>query len=122
MNEFARVYSDTFVKSLKPLYDQVSVAQNKEESEYIHEIDVVRALNILNYIDYQRIGDLFLGCAAINLVNAYMRQPDKKMNYMYKIRLIELLRGINKISDNNVVVSYDSSNHMQLLIINFSSF
>lgn len=122
MNEFARVYSDAFIKSIQPLHNQVNIFQDKEENEYIHEIDIVRALNILNYIDYQRIGDLFLGCAAINLVNAYMRQPDKKLNYMYKIRLIELLRGINKISDNNVVVSYDASNHMQLLIINFSSF
>ena len=52
MNEFARVYSDAFIKSLKPLYEQVSVAQNKEECEYIHEIYIVRALNILNYIDY----------------------------------------------------------------------
>lgn len=95
---------------------------NMQESavcnEIIEEEDVVKAMVLLNVISYKKIADVFLGCAAINLVNAYVKQDNSKLNYGFKRHLIELLKGVEDINQPKTIqVDYDNRNKQQILMI-----
>jgi hypothetical protein len=121
VNTFLNAYNQAFIEDIKCLQKSI-ISQQEKLREFVSEVDVVRALNVLNYIKYRNVADIFLGCASINLINAYTRQPESKLNYIYKMKLIDLLRSIKQISDENITLSYDNRFNMQLLIINFNIF
>ena len=86
--------------------------------EIIEEEDIVKAMILLNLIKYRKIADVFLGCAAINLVNAYVKQKNAKLGYNFKRHLLELLKGIEDINQPKTIqVDFDNSTHQQILMI-----
>lgn len=72
--------------------------QSSSEKELVSDEDVVRALNILRYIDYKKVPDAFLGCASLNLLNTYVKQKDSQLGYRFRVYLSELLKGIEDIN------------------------
>lgn len=96
--------------------------QHIEAYENIRDIDVVIALNILNYIEYLNIADIFLGCASVNLINTYVKQNNAKLNYEFRLHLINILKGIDKVGDDSIKVVYDDSKQLKILMIQIENF
>ena len=46
----------------------------QDPKEHVLESDVASAMILLNLISYKNVADIFLGCAAMNLINAYVNQ------------------------------------------------
>ena len=91
--------------------------------EEIKEEDVVKAMILLNLISYKKIADVFLGCAAINLINTYVKQENTKLGYYFKRHIIELLKGIEDINQPKTIqIDYDNSNNQQILLISIWHF
>lgn len=89
----------------------------------ICEEDVLTALVVLNFIDYKKVPDIFLACAAMNLLNAYAKTSSSKIGYQYKRHLIEVIKGIEDVNQpKSILIGYDNTDNMQLLIVQFWSF
>lgn len=91
--------------------------------EYIGEDDVVKAMIVLNLISYKNEADVFLGCASINLVNAYMKQKKPKLGYNFRRHLNNLLKGIDDIKQPQTIqIIYDNSSNLQILMVVICNF
>lgn len=91
--------------------------------EIIEEEEIVSALIVLNLLAYHQIADVFLGCAAINLINRYVKQQNCKLNYQFKRHIINLLKGIEDIREpGTIVVGYDNSEGNAVLLISIWDF
>ena len=115
----ATIQKKGFKSDLLEFRDKIS---NMQESaipkEIIAEEDIVKAMILLNLISYQKIADVFLGCAAINLVNSYVKQDNPKLGYNFKRHLIELLKGVEDINQPKTIqIDYDNRNNQQILMI-----
>ncbi|MBU5336155.1 hypothetical protein [Intestinibacter bartlettii] len=98
----------------------MSLQENKEK---IDEEDVVSALVILNYIQYNSVADAFLGCAAINLINTYVKQKDSKLNYKFRRHISNVLKGIEDINKNEIIkVYFEGEKKLGMLMIVFWDF
>lgn len=108
-----------FKSDLIDFKDKIITMQNSAvPEERITEENIVKAMILLNLISYKNIADIFLGCAAINLVNAYMKQGESKLGYNFKRHLIDLLKGIEDISQPNTIqVVFDNRSKLQILMI-----
>jgi hypothetical protein len=63
---------------------------------------------LLNLICYKNVADVFLGCAAMNLINAYVNQESAHLNYQFKRHLINLIKGVEDVRQPNLIrVDYD---------------
>lgn len=85
----------TFRESVQLLYEKTKKLQTNVE--VIGEDDVVKAFVILNYIDYQNIADVFLGCASLNLLNTYIKQPNTQINYTFRKHMHNFIKGIEDV-------------------------
>ena len=112
-----------FKDELKCFEEKVLEAQNNDEKELISEEDVLKSLIILNYISYEKVPDAFLGCAAINLLNTYVKQDGAKIGYRFRRHLYPLLKGIEDINQRKTIdVFYDESKPGGILIVSFWGF
>lgn len=112
-----------FKDELKNFEKTVLELQNTAEREVIPEEDVVKSLVILNYISYEKVPDAFLGCAALNLLNTYVKQKDSKLGYRFRRHLYNLLKGIDDINQIKTInVFYDISKSNGMLMIVFWGF
>lgn len=118
---FEVAFSKAFAADVTTLSKKLK-SQIDNNKEYIEEKDVIKAMNILNYAVYRNIADIFLGCAAINLVNAYVKQDDAKLNYEFRRHLIRILKAIEKVEDKNILVIYDDSKGLRILMIQIAGF
>ena len=101
----------------------LSLEKSDESDLVIKEEDVLTALVILNFIEYKKVPDIFLACASMNLLNAYARTGSSKIGYQYKRHLTEVIKGIEDIHQpKSILIGYDNTNNMQLLIVQFWSF
>lgn len=90
--------------------------------ETMTENDVVRAHTVLNFIQYKTVADVFLGCAAVNLLNAYVKQKDAKIGYAFKLHLGPILNAIDQLGSFLVKVGYDDAKNMKALQIDICGF
>lgn len=98
-------------------------SKNEQQEEVISDEYALKALIILNFIDYKKVPDIFLACASMNLLNTYVKKNNSKLSYQYKRHLSNIIKGIEDVKQpKSIMIGYDSSNHMQLLIIQFWSF
>lgn len=94
-----------FLKYTKELNELVISLQ--EEKEIITDEDLIKAIFYLNNIYINEIGDCLIFLAALNLCNAYVKQNDRKLSYVFK-------KGIEYIID---VLNY---NYIEGIYINRS--
>lgn len=85
----------TFRESVLSLYEITKTLQG--EAEVVTEVDVVSAFVVLNYIDYENVADVFLGCSSLNLLNRYIKQPDSKINYTFRKHMHNFIKGIEDV-------------------------
>ena len=89
----------------------------------IVEEDIAKALIVLNFMECKKVPDVFLACASMNLLNAYAKKHDSKIGYQYKRHITEIVKGIEDVQQpKSILIGYDKSNNMQLLIVQFWSF
>lgn len=101
----------------------LSFEQTNEPALPISDEDVLTALVILNFIDYKKVPDIFLACASMNLLNAYAKNTSSKIGYQYKRHLTDVIKGIEDVNQpKSILMGYDNTNNMQLLIVQFWSF
>lgn len=121
MNTFEVAFSKAFSAEVALFHKKVkSMISNEKETIEIE--DVIQAMNILNYTVYQNIADIFLGCASINLVNAYVKQDDAELNYEFRRHLIRILKAIEQTKDDNIIVIYDNTKGLRILMIQIAGF
>jgi len=106
-----------FKDELKVFQTKVVSLQERIEKEIIEEEDVIRAMVILNYAKYNKVPDIFLGCASLNLLNTYVKQGDSKLNYEFRRHTLNLLKGIEDLhQDKAIYVSYDDDKKIIMFI------
>lgn len=89
-------------EQLRKRYDE------QDPKEHVLESDVASAMILLNLISYKNVADIFLGCAAMNLINAYVNQESSHLNYQFKRHLINLIKGVEDVRQPDLIlVDYD---------------
>lgn len=109
---------ESYISELR--YD--TIARQNEEKEYIHEYEVVRALNVANFCAYKNVADIFLGCAAINLVNTFVKQDCANLNYQFRRHLRRILLAIWELKDKRIQVCIEQKGTFNILIIEICGF
>ena len=111
-----------FKDELIDFNEKCSSANYRDDAE-INEEDIIKALVILNFMEYKKVPDLFLACAAMNLLNTYSKRKDSKLGYNYKRHMQEIIKGIETVGQpKTILIGYDNTNNMQLLIVQFWNF
>lgn len=109
---------EAYISELR--YD--TIARQNEEKEYINEYEVVRALNVANFCAYKNVADIFLGCAAINLVNTFVKQDGANLNYEFRRHLRRILLSIWELKDKRIQVCIEQKGTNNILIIEICGF
>lgn len=112
-----------FKEELREFHEKIKYINSDDTfMEEIGHADALSALIVLNFIKYEKIADLFLGVASINLLNRYVKQKNALIGYQFRIHLINTLKGIEDINQKKtVLIGYESSQN-NLLIIQFWNF
>lgn len=92
------LYSVGFKDELLSFSNIVKEKQDTALTEIIADEIAFTALLVLKYISYKKVPDAFLGCAALNLLNTYVKQPNSKIGYTFRVHIVELLQGIKDIA------------------------
>lgn len=112
-----------FKDELKAFSEIVLEYQKAGNKEVVTDEDAVRSLIVLNYIKYEKVPDAFLGCAAINLLNTYVKQDNAQIGYRFRRHLYSLLKGIEDINQNKTInVFFDDNSPDGTLMIIFWGF
>jgi hypothetical protein len=94
-----------------------------DEPETITETDVLRAMVILNFIDYKKIADVFLGRASVTLLSTYASKNRDNLGFYFRAHINDILKGIEDINlPTDIRVSYDRKDHGGFLILDFRGF
>jgi len=112
----------SFSSELDDFLITVKELNNLSEPEYIEHKDALSALIILNYARYNSVADVFLGTAALNMLNRYVKQPNTHITYQFRIHLTNILKGIEDLNnEGSIIIGYDASQN-RMLSINFERF
>ncbi len=98
-------------------------SQSNEEREYITDDEAIAAINVLNFAKYKKVPDLFLGCAAYNLLNVFVKQKNNGLSCHFHRLIHEIIKGIEDVNQPKTIkLTYDTSDNLSLLIIAFWDF
>lgn len=61
-----------FKEELANFSDKIKELQTLKDAEYISDVDTLAALIVLNFIKCEKVSDIFLSVAALNMLNIYM--------------------------------------------------
>lgn len=112
-----------FKDEVNELKNIVLNLQKNEEKETVSDKDAAKCLVLLNYVQYEKVPDAFLGCAALNLLNTYVKQNKAKLGYRFRRHLYNLLKGIEDINQSKTIdVFYDEGKPNGILMIVFWGF
>ena len=112
-----------FKDEVKTLSQTVLSFQDREEREYITDDEAIAAINILNFAKYNKVPDVFLGCAAYNLLNVYVKQKTSGLSCKFHRFIHEILKGVEDVNQPKTIrLSYDASDNLKLLIVSFWDF
>lgn len=110
------MYFEDFIDSV-----QKKIKRNQSTVQVVREKDVVKALLILNFIQYQNVEDVFLGCASLNILDAYVRQPTSLINHSYRKHIYNIIKGVEDVKLNNNLVDlkvyYNNESHMIFIVL-----
>ena len=112
-----------FKDELKELALTVNHLQDREDREYISDYEAIAAINVLNFAKYNKVPDVFLGCAALNLLSVYAKQKDNSLSFNFLRLIFEVLKGIEDVNQPKTIkLTFDNSDKLSLLIISFWDF
>lgn len=111
-----------FKDELSSFGDKIKEYQTLEEFEYISDADALAALIVLNFIKYERVPDIFLAVASLNMLNRYVKQPRSRIGYQFRIHIINVLKGIEDIKQKKSILVGYAPKRNNLLIVQFWDF
>ena len=112
-----------FKDELKELALTVNHLQDREDREYITDYEAIAAINVLNFAKYNKVPDVFLGCAALNLLSVYAKQKDNSLSFNFRRLIFEVLKGIEDVNQPKTIkLTFNNSDKLSLLIISFWDF
>lgn len=111
-----------FKEELSEFGTTVIALQYEDYKERVDEEQAIAAMNILNFIIYKKVPDIFLGCAAYNLLSVYAKQKDSKISFQFRRHILNLIKGIEDVNQPKAVRVAYHANEDCLLIINFWNF
>ena len=77
------------------------------EKEYINYLQAEEALNIVKKLRIKSQYDVLLFCAVMNLLNTYVKQPDRKFGYSFKSYINHLFVALTRNDINGVKIGFD---------------
>jgi len=111
-----------FKEELANFSDKIKELQTLEVAEYISDVDALAALIVLNFIKYEKVPDIFLSVAALNMLNRYVKQPKSQIGYQFRIHIVNVLKGIEDINQKKSILVGYAPKRNNLLIIQFWDF
>lgn len=87
------------------------------EVEVVSINDCIKAYEILYHFMIKNEYDIYLFCAAINLLNTFVKQNKKRISYSFKSRVFFLVKILIENDFENVFVDYKRSKAESLLLI-----
>lgn len=110
-------------EEIEELSKNVKQLQSLDSPEQVTDEEAVAAINVLNFVRYKDIPDVFLGCSAYNLLNAYVKQKNNGLTCHFHRLISEILKGIEDIDKPKVIkVKFRKEENLNLLIISFWDF
>lgn len=88
-----------------------------QPKQYVNHNAAFIALHILETIDYKNTWDILLGCICSNLLNTYVKQKDRRINYDFKQLINKITNYLCENNDTNIHFSVECDRGMTLLII-----
>lgn len=96
------------MRHLSNLLNQIFVARMKScEKEKICHSQAFEALEIVKTLEVKTQEDILLFCAAMNLLNTYVKQPGRKFGYFFKSYLNYLFQALLENNVQGVNVGMD---------------
>lgn len=77
------------------------------EKEKVSHLQAFEALKIVKTLEVRTQEDVLLFCAAMNLLNTYVKQPGRKIGYFFKPYLNYLFQALLENSVQGVNVGMD---------------
>ncbi len=96
--------------------------QELDDKEYVDDEHAIAAINVLNFIKYKKVPDIFLGCAAYNLLSVYAKQKDVKISFQFRRHILSLLKGIEDVNQPKAIKIAYHAEEDSLLLIDFWNF
>lgn len=105
-----------FVLLTEKFNEKFLTCQNLQK-EIVSDDEAVRALSYIEWLDIFRIEDCFLFCAALNLCNTYVKQPGRKIDYSFKLKLTRLLNAVVNKKIDGILFDFQKDKRTSLLIV-----
>lgn len=87
------------------------------KKEVVSVDDAVLAYAIIRVLTYNDVIDFYLGGAALNLLNTYVKQKDTLIDYRFKVRTKELIETLANKDIDNIRMDLQKDKGMKLLVI-----
>ena len=98
---------------------KISISK-QDDVEHVSEEYLMRAYVIINNIIYKNKFDVFLGCAALNLINTFANQKERGFSYLFKEKIGALLDAA--LQYNEIKLSYDDEKSNRMVYFQFYNF
>lgn len=102
---------------LTETFNEKFLACQSLQKEIVSEDEAVKALTYIEWLDISRIEDCFLFCAALNLCNTYVKQPERKIDYSFKLKLPRLLEAVAGKKIEGILFDFQKDKRTSLLIV-----
>ena len=97
--------------------NELCKAMQKADEPVLRE-EADRALGYVRSMDIKGVGDVLLFCAAVNLMNAYVKQPGcKKFGYFFKAYVPRVVDYIRKHPDEGVACNVQMDGKNSLTVV-----
>lgn len=77
--------------------------------EIVTQAQCKKAIRIIKNMEIKTEKDVIVFCAAMNLMNTYVKQPDSDTTYWFKAKMYRLFKALYKNNIPNVIIDMDIS-------------
>lgn len=96
------------MKELTNKMNQIVLEKIKAgEREYVSHMQADEALNIVKRLRITTQYEVLLFCAAMNLLNTYVKQSDRRFGYFFKSYINHLFIALTRNDIKGITVSFD---------------
>lgn len=104
------------LKSFCSALNEKCIELQNAEKEHVPELTAVEAYSLIKNIKLNDAGDVLLYCAAMNLLNTYVKQKDSTIGYNFKNELHYLTSILLNVDINDVYIDYQAEAGSVLMI------
>jgi len=97
--------------------NKVAISMQEGEKEVVSDLTVIKACTYIEQMSIKQMGDALIYCAALNLCNTYVKQPNSNIGYKFKKDLDYLLSIVVNADLPGVMFDLQRSNGATLLVV-----